>query len=78
MPKPYLVMGDIAVFRMCTLPLPFLALSLSWINAHILMVYTQQRNWKNEKAWERICQNFGLIIENLSINVHCDIVLLKS
>lgn len=22
MPKPYLVMSDIAVFRMCTLPLP--------------------------------------------------------
>lgn len=33
MPKLYLVMSDIAVFRMCTVPLPFLALSLAWINA---------------------------------------------
>lgn len=27
MPKLYLVMSDIAVFRMCTVPLPFLAVS---------------------------------------------------
>lgn len=79
MPKLYLVMSDIAVFRMCIVPLPFLALSLVWINAYILMVYREQRNWTNEKVWERICQNFGFIIENLlSINnVFCDIVLVK-
>lgn len=29
MPKLYLVMSVIAVFRMCTVPLPFLALSLA-------------------------------------------------
>lgn len=29
MPKLYLVMSDIAVFRMCTVALPFLAVSLA-------------------------------------------------
>lgn len=78
MPKLYLVMSVIAVFRMCTVLLPFLALSLAWVNALILTVYRKQRNQKSEKVWERICQNFGFIIENLlSINVLCDIVLVK-
>lgn len=30
MPKLYLLMRDIAVFKMCTVLLPFLALSLAW------------------------------------------------
>lgn len=78
MPKLYLVMSDIAVFRMCTVPLPFLAVSLAWVNVNFVTLYRQQRNQKNEKIWKRICQNFGFIIENLlSVNVLCDIVLVK-
>lgn len=77
-PNLNLVISDIAVFRMCTVPLPFLAVSLAWINVNFLAVYRQQRNQKNEKTWKRICQNFGLIIQNLlSINVFCDSVLMK-
>lgn len=78
MSKLYLVMSDMAVFRMCTLPLPFLAVSLAWINANFVTMYRKQSNQENEKLWKRIWQNFGLIIQNLlSINVLCDSVLVK-
>lgn len=48
----YLVMSDIAVFRMCTVPLPFLAVSLAWKKCKFcnsMQATKKSKEWKDMK-----------------------------